>query len=282
MAIQLLDRFADRKRNRTAGLGGGPHLLDRVHAEPTPPPHWVRRLREFSPISDTVQWLNFRMFPVQQGIGRHDVWVLYTMTPASLITDQTKLKQLQDRPWWELPKDEQYGRMVTCSAYQWEMYRQFQCLARPYWCLQGVKGGTPMQYTPYEAALLRARGLPTDVPEPGTLAFAPFDERVMTAIAVRDRMRTLGDRFSRLADPVQAVKDVKAEDEAAEKTYRTEFVKWFEERMAPNGDYIAWHSNKSENVADFRPATKGEADAASRWQEHYIEFGTVPHASPDQ
>lgn len=283
----IRDRFAGRRANRKHGISGSRDLLDRVHAEPSPPPAWRRLLAEHFPIRENAQWLNFRMYPVQDAIDPVTrtklvpVWVLYTMTPAHLITDASKLAQLQDKPWWELPKDQQYGRRMVCSSYQWEMFRQFQCWARPYWCLQGTQGGTPMMYTPYEAALLRAHGLPRDVPNPGSLPYAEFDRRAVHAILSRDRMRQRGDQFSRLADPQKALADVIAEDEAAEMVYRDEFVKWHCERVAPNADFIEWHTKKAGQEADFKPATPAEEKAAAIWADHFREHGVVPAAMPE-
>lgn len=277
------DRFAGRRAARKTGLNGSRDVLDRIHAEPSFPPAWTRRLRAISPVSETAQWLHPRMFPVEVGAvdavsGRTvgPVWVLYTMTPAALITDQSKLAQLAGTPWWDLPKEQQYGRMLTTSSYQWEMFRQYQCWARPYWAIQGERGGTPMSYSPWEAAMLKAHGLPTDVPNPGSLPFAPFDERVVEAIQARDRMRLMGSRFAHMADPSAAAADVQAEDDAAEKAGRAEFVKWFAERMAPNGEFIEWHTKKAGQEQDFRPATKAEDKAAAIWADHYIETGQVP------
>lgn len=287
--IWLPDRFKERRHHQRLvpdGRGGirvKKSPLDRVHSEPTPPPAWRRRIEQLWPMSDRTQWMKLRMFPVEKGLTppRHDVWVLYTMTPAALITDESLLERLSGKPWWELPKNEQYGRMTVVSSYQWEMFRQFQCLARPYWCLQGDQGGTPMVYTPYEAALLRAHGLPLDPPQPGTLPFAPFDERVVSAVMERDRLRKLGSRFDALLDPNRAMQDVKAEDEAVERLYREEFVKWFKSRMEPNAEFIDWHSKKSENTGDFRPATTAEANAAVQWEDQYIATGTLPVALPE-
>lgn len=291
--IWLPERFQERHRQYRSGpegrAGKGVRVssspLDRVYAEPTPPPAWRRRLEQLWPQTERAQWLKLRMFPVEHlavhGRMKHDVWVLYTMTPASLIADPTLLAMLQGPPWWELPPDQQYGRMQIVSSYRWEMFRQYQCLASPFWCLQGHVGGTPMAYTPYEAALLRAHGLPLDVPEPGTQDFAPFDERAVVAIAERDRIRKLGSRFDHLGDPSRAVADVKREEEEAEVLYRSEFVKWFTARMEPNAEFIARHTNKSENVGDFRPATKAEANAADAWKDQYIATGTLPVAIPE-
>lgn len=275
--------------------GGGARVrvthnpLDRVHAEPTPPPAWRRRLEALWPRSEQQQWMILRMFPerivrdgtefrIVSGSGR---WALYTMTPAALIADPTKLEQLRGAPWWELPKEEQFGRQQMVSAYQWEMFRQHQCWARPYWCIQGDQGGTPMQYSLREAAILRANGLPQDVPDPGTLPFAPFDERVVTAVMARDRFRTMGSALDRLIDPQKAAEDMRAEEAEAEIVFRTEFVKFFKARMEPNAEFIAQHLGKSENAADFRPATASEASAADQWEDQYIATGTVPVALPE-
>jgi hypothetical protein len=261
--------------------------LDKIKAEPQAPPAWRRRLRELWPVSDQTQWLHFRMFPesldkktgtVMSGSAR---WVLYTMTPPALIADPTRIQMLDERPWWELPEDRQWGRMMHVTTYQYAMWREYRCLARPYWCLQGTEGGTPMQYTPREVAILRAHNLPTDVPNPGSEPFAPFDERAVAALVARDKFRQLGGALDRLADPGKAIADIKAEEAEAELTFRTEFVKWFKARMEPNAEFLTRHMNKSETAADFRPATRAELNAADQWEDQYIATGTVPAALPE-
>jgi hypothetical protein len=266
--------------------------LDRVHAERKAPKAWMQRLQQVWPKSDKTQWFQFRLFPeqvVRTGSGPSDFhvkagsarWVLYTMTPAHLISDPTKIQQLAGTPWWELPTGEQWARQQMVSAYQWEMWRQHQCWARPYWCLQGDAGGTPMQYTMREKAVLKAHNLPTDVPDPGELPWADFDERVMAQLIARDKFRTLGHALDRLTDPAKAVADVKAEEADAEVVFRTEFVKWFKQRMEPNAEFLARHLSKSENQLDFRPATRSESNAADQWEDQYIATGTVPAANPE-
>lgn len=261
--------------------------LDRIRSELRPPRDWVRKLRAVWPISDSQQWLHLRMFPESISketgypISGSARWVLYTMTPPALIFDQTRLAMMDELPWWELPEDKQFGRMMMVTTYQYAMWREYRCLARPYWCLQGSEGGTPMQYTMREVAILRANDLPTDVPNPGDLPFAPLDERVIQALQERDRFRQLGGALDRLRDPAKAAADVKAEEAEAETLFRTQFVKWFKDRMEPNAEFIGRHLRKSENQADFRPATKAEANAADQWEDQYIATGTVPFAPPE-
>ena len=261
--------------------------LDKVKAEPSAPPAWRRRLRELFPVSDKTQWLHFRMFPesvakatgeVMSGSAR---WVLYTMTPPALIGDPTRLAMLDELPWWELPTDRQWGRIMSVTTYQYAMWREYRCLARPYWCIQGDEGGTPMAYTMRESAILRAQNLPTDVPNPGSFPFAPFDERVVRALLARDKFRQLGGALDRLTDPAKAVADIKAEEAEAETLFRTEFVKWFKARMEPNAEFIGTHLRKSENGGDFRPATAAEANAADQWEDTYIATGRVPAVLPE-
>jgi hypothetical protein len=138
-----------------------------------------------------------------------------------------------------------------------------------------------MAYTMRETAILRAHNLPTDVPDPGSLPFAPFDERAVRALLARDKFRQLGGALDRLADPNKAVADIKAEEAEAETVFRTEFVKWFKARMEPNAEFIGTHLRKSENGGDFRPATPAEANAADQWEDAYIATGRVPAVRPE-
>lgn len=274
-----------------AGIGSSVRVkqspLDKIRAELRPPPAYTRRLREHWPISDQQQWLHLRMFPESidkksgQVISGSARWVIYTMTPPALIADVTRLAMLDERPWWELPADQQWGRMMSVTTYQYAMWKEYRCLARPYWCIQGDEGGTPMQYSVREQAILRANALPTDVPNPGDLPFAPFDERVVRALLERDKFRQMGGALDRLRDPQKAAADVKREEDEAEIVFRTHFVKWFKARMEPNAEFIGRHLNKSENQADFRPATAAEANAADQWEDQYIATGTVPFAPPE-
>lgn len=288
-ALRLLESQVPQPE--ASGIGSSVRMvgspLDRIKAELRPPRDWERRLRAIWPVSETQQWLHLRMFPESiskqtgEPISGSARWVLYTMTPPSLIFDQTRLAMMDELPWWELPEDRQFGRMMMVTTYQYAMWKEFRCLARPYWCLQGSEGGTPMQYTMREVAILRANDLPTDVPNPGDLPFAPLDERVIRVLQERDKFRQLGGALDRLRDPAKAAADVKAEEAEAERIFRTEFVKWFKERMAPNAEFIAAHRRKSENEADFRPATAAEANAADQWEDQYIATGTVPFAPPE-
>lgn len=261
--------------------------LDRIRAEQRAPRDWERKLRSYWPVSDSQQWLHLRMFPeaiskkTGEPISGSARWVLYTMTPPSLIFDQTRLAMMDELPWWELPEDQQFGRMMMVTSYQYAMWKEYRCLARPYWCLQGSEGGTPMQYTMREQAILRAQELPTDVPNPGDLPFAPLDERVIQALQARDKFRQLGGALDRMRDPEKAAADVRNEEQEAEIVFRTEFVKWFKARMEPNAEFIAAHLRKSENATDFRPATRNEANAADQWEDQYIATGTVPFAAPE-
>ncbi|MFA6167808.1 MAG: hypothetical protein WC700_14400 [Gemmatimonadaceae bacterium] len=263
--------------------------LDKVKAEPRAPKEWVRRLRELWPVSDQMQWLQPRMFPESidkasgypiRGSAR---WVIYTMTPAALVqeADPTWVEMLDENPWWLMSPEKQFGRMMHVTTYQYAMWREYRCLARPYWCVQGDEGGTPMKYSLREKAVLKAENLPTDVPNPGDLPFATLDERVIRVLAERDKFRQLGGALDRLRNKDKAVADIKAEEAEAETVFRTEFVKWFKARMEPNAEFIGTHLRKSENGGDFRPATAAEANAADQWEDHYIATGRVPAVLPE-
>ena len=243
--------------------------LDRVRAEKLPPEAWEKELRAISPISTKFSHLRLRWHPA-------NIWVLYECVPAELIPP-SKLEQLTDRPYWELPPGQRLGRMVSVSAYQFWMYQQHKVWARPFWFIQGNNGGTPARLSDYEAAMAKAAGFPTDVPAPGELPYAPFDQRVVQQIVARDRLWKMGMSVEALQHSATSGA-LKAEEAEAERKFRKDFLSWWEGQMAAGSDFLAWYTSKTEADMTLRKATKAEVNAAAQLKDSYIETGVVPSA----
>lgn len=242
-------------------LIGGPLDEVRQNALKHPVPHeWREALERIAPFSLNTNWLTLRWF------AKAERWVIDECVPERCISP-AKRDQLSGTPYWKMPKMLQAGRRQMVSAYQWEMFRKHRVWARPFWCLQGTDGGTPARYTDLEEAILKAEGHTTDVPQPGALPYASWDNRVAYQVRLRDALGKLvreGDA-SALAE--------------AEKAGRIKFLAWWTETMQPQVDFLNSQAGRREADSVLRPATDGEKLAAELLEESYIERGVVPHAA---
>jgi hypothetical protein len=154
-----------------AVLAAVPDAVEYAHREP--PAEWVARLREISPVSDVVSWLDLKWSVHSQR------WRLYDCVPIRYVTDPELIADLQGPD----PDSLEGQRLfITVSRYQQEMYRQHKVHARDFWCLQGTKGGNPVVYSESTKELARAYRMPTEPPAAGSQCYAPFDERVVAAV----------------------------------------------------------------------------------------------------
>lgn len=88
------------------------------------------------------------------------------------------------------PGKDAFGRDngVQMVRIQWELCQRLHGWCQVYWVIQGAKGGHKRRYTEIEQQLLKLAGLPPEAPVPGSLPYAPFDERVVALVAQRDEM----------------------------------------------------------------------------------------------
>lgn len=278
--VELYDKHGVRTRFHPA-VKAQLSPLDRLFQEQAKhpvPPEWLAPLHAIAPKNDQVSWLTFRW------LSSAERFVIDECIPAAFIPTE-KREQLAGVPWWQLPKKAQEGRRRMVSAYQWWMYREHRVWARPFWCLQGIGGGTPARYSDIEQKLLKAMGQETDPPAPGSLPYAPFDERAITAVRARDALRRYNDSLARLRNSGNAAL-LKAEDEAAEEQFRRIFWDWWKETMQPQVDFLTWYGKSDSRTAGvnaglMRPATEEETQIGHNLEETFITTGTVPYTSMD-
>lgn len=253
-----------------------------------PPADWERRLREISPVTDTLAHLRFRWrdAPTPEAIDAgarewcvagQGQWQLYACTPRAMVSAD-RAKQF-DKHWAELPKAKQAGRKAFVTTYQFHMWHQHGVDAQPFWNLQGPWGGTPAAYSERERRILDAEGMVSDPIPFGTLPACAFDEQTVAGILSRDRFLALG----RSADALKKANSIEAQagvTDEAERAFRDRFLDWWYERTAAQADFLKSYLRTSESEQTMRKATKEEADAATMWKDHFREFGVVIGAQP--
>jgi len=209
------------------------------------PKEWEARLREVSPISEVVSWLSLRFHP------DFERWVLYECVPIRFIYDNALIE--------DLAQGDTTADDVLVSAYQQQMFKKYRVHARPCWIIQGTKGGHQVDYDDATKELMRASGLPTEAPKPGTLPYAPFDERVATQLT----------RMSKL---------VKVKNDLAEfkKTYGSvegNKLKYRDNLQEARKQYVAYLNEQfSEPAEDFIKAERlGEMDTHKRVETDFVK-----------
>jgi hypothetical protein len=179
-----------------------------------------------------------------------------------------------------MPEHLQRGRAAMVSGFQWEIWRTRQEHARPFWCIQGDNGGTPMAYTELEQDLLRLKGQPTTPPHLSALSFAPYDGRVERALKQRDRLWKVQGNLERMrrenADPAK----VEAEYQAQKREFRKIFYDWWGQQLEDATEFLGWYERKCESDHTLRRATKAEMMAAERLEESFVEHGVIPTVLP--
>lgn len=124
-------------------------------------------------------------------------WVVYEAIPAWAMEGDPKLGLLLEDGVCQCPREVQ-DSTVCCPACHHpaqpgrrRIYRTLQdtgYFAQPCWVIQGHQGGHPYWLGPEEAAFRQLAGLPTEVPRPGDLDYAPFDGRVLHHLRQRDHL----------------------------------------------------------------------------------------------
>lgn len=264
------DRMHAKRVHRIVDGLGTPGDVERNAMRKSPPAEWLRDLREISPESTAHSFLVFRWCapPLEPDRNR---WCLYEAIPNALITAERRM-ELSGPPYWELPKKERGAQAQIVSAYQWLMYHEHRLDVRPFWCLQGTEGGTPLHLSAVERRFLRMMRKPDAALHVGALPYAGWDVRVREAVIGRDRLVRLGSVGAmRETGTPEAMRAAQVEQE---KAYRRAFWDWFADRLGPTTELYAYIL-KHEDPDRVRQ-TSEDAIAAAEAKEVFVETGRLP------
>jgi hypothetical protein len=217
------------------------------------PPEWERQLAELSPQTNRFSWLKLVWEP-----GRPDAvierFIVYQMIPAHAVQTEI-LEQLQR----DLPPQGYYDDvlkeyvdeencLITTRA--WQLYRETQCWGRPYWVIQGTKGGHKRWFSETERKMLKVAGLPCDPPNPGELPYAEFDQRTLAALSQLDMLKGVHGTLRR--QKALSPEGYAARAEAEERVLRERLLSWLTDQVAELTDGVSLHhrDERAENAAD--------------------------------
>ena len=244
-------------------------VVQEFHETREPDPEWGRLLEAYAPANDRVSWLALAWKPGSREIPCQR-WVIYEMLPLRLC--HPELREALDGPdpdstgaWLpdqRLPAGRRFVTDSLVSHDQWVVYRRYpEHPAYPLllWVIQGAEGGHRWLLSPQEEKLLKMMGRPSELPAPGELPYAPFDNRVLEMLSARDRLKKL-DLEKRSRDQQSASAAADFDRRAREIEDRSQLLKWLERQVAQAVGSIS-SNDLRDIVADLpRQNTRYNAD----------------------
>ena len=127
------------------------------------------------------------------------------------------------------------GRLAKTDRLTYELYQQTGCFGERFWIVQGDRGGHRWALTQPEKRLLwmATEGVMKDVPFPGDLPYAPFDQRVVHHLLDIERI-LMTRRVLQYAAANEAQLD--AEEQAEIEQARALYFDWLGEQFAEVAD----------------------------------------------
>jgi hypothetical protein len=200
---------------------------------------WQEELDRLAPRNNELSWLKIVWVPgdpwVLEGIDqRVNRWFIYQMFPMKRIPDTVLPSLLGPHPRKRGYYDKYLRAFVpdpdcTVDRIQWELFDETGCYGRPYWVVQGSRGGHKRRFDRQESVVSRMNGGPKDPPLPGDLPYAPVDQRVIDKLYAMDLVRV----YNRFLDFTDRKRDqLDAEDEEVRKAMRQRVWGWLESQVS--------------------------------------------------
>ncbi len=258
------------------------------------PAEWMAELRRISPVSRVHSYL----IPVWYRQGQR--WVLYDALPAVLIrpdkaygmiTGVELLDLLTGMPIVWRPK---FERAREVSQFQWAMFQRHKAYVRPFWVLQGDRGGHQVAFTQWQQHLLSVKHLPMTPPpigmaewekahlkwamtdgdplyEPSYLHPCPFDNRVIAHLIAQNRLIQLNGSVQALRESGKPEERVK-EFESLQKDVRYAELAAVEQFMTPIVEMASSLHHRSDS-RDHLIYLDGQAMKAKERLDYWLDTG---------
>jgi hypothetical protein len=267
------------------------------------PAEWTRRLRDISPVSDILGWLELVWEPGDPWIPS-ERWTLYEMLHPTLVDDPMELMELYGphprseghictaiptHDWPVKPpgsyqpclcrrKTESWrrGPCTIVTLTQWKLFRRTGYVGRPFWVIQGSNGGHKHSFTHEEEMFLEQAGLLTKAPGVGVLDHAPFDERVVRQITAFNRLWAMSNSIEEFKNTMGP--GYERYRKTVDTELRKQLVKHLSEQMKEPTELFLRAMKKGQ--LDNKPRTEIDYDRlAEENEKHFVETGEILHHS---
>lgn len=262
------------------------------HREPRP--EWTAALRDLSPMTDEHGVLAYvwepgdPWYPAQR-------WTLQELVPSHAI-DYELLQELRG------PNPRATGHMCTdvtvpgqfkclcrvkldgwrqedgsasgVTLTQWRVFRETGKFARPFWYVQGDKGGHKAFLTNEEKTYLTAAGYKAELPALGDLPYAEPDARVLEHVKQFNRLRALGltlAAYRRRMGP-----EYKKERAEHERALREQLVGWLSASMVEEADLFISAARKGQFEGERTTTLNYDKLGGDEAMACYVETGQLP------
>lgn len=222
-----------------------------VWQAPSELPRWQARLRHLFP--RVGPHLSFLELVWRPDVGRLVIYQCFP--PASIppavygpgtnmvlrpetLLGVTRLKMSAD------PRQRIHVNRGLVTRWAWQLYRELGCYAQPFWIIQGARGGHKWQFTHAESTISQLHHGPADPPEIGELPYAPFDERVVRALAPLDAVQTWN--LAARSYLEREERDLATDERQMLEGMRTQLWRWLAAQvdMAADEAEIDWGSDR--------------------------------------
>jgi hypothetical protein len=158
------------------------------HAAPSLEPSVVEALASLTPRGDNVAWLHASWRPDWER------WCIYQMTPAGHAPSMVwgpetplvmRAENILGKRMLRLAPDPRFKQLLNpamMTRHAWRLHLETGAYPQPFWVVQGRTGGHKWDYSAEESRLLQLHGHSGEAPEPGTLPYAPIDNRVLNQL----------------------------------------------------------------------------------------------------
>lgn len=266
----------DPKPARSGDGSWGENLPNSVADVERPFP-WLKELREVSPVTALHSYL------IPYWYRAKERWVLYDLLPTACIGEDDMVnagftaKELRaamnGKAPWELADHEQNPFV---SGVQYAMWHKYGGYARPFWVLQGDRGGHQVKFSPWQQNVLIAKGLQPDPPALGALPFAPFDGRAARQLQHLNRLHEFENSIEALRKSGTKAA-AEAEMERIQKEIRLAEMRFTESQMEPLVDMatslVRGQNTRSEYESEIVRVAPGKAAEAAEAYDRYLETG---------
>ncbi len=198
---------------------------------------WQAELDELFPPSDfashlKIVWVSgddWYVDDVWQGVER---FYLFEMVPERFVDDYL-INEVKHMPRPVVRYDTVMKTVSRtdcfCTRLQWDLYQETGFYPKPYWVIQGDRGGHQRWFTQLEKQWLTLQSLPIDPPLPGMLPYAPFDKRVIEKVLRHDKLRQIGNRL--MAMRGSQLEQYKTLQKDLEQKFREEIVGFLKDQI---------------------------------------------------
>lgn len=193
-------------------------------------PRWQRECRSlFGEPNAHIAWAHLDWYD-DQGVNRLVVFQMIPLEKASFF--ELQMFGEEKEPEWKADGTCPGAPMTRLA---WNLFHRERALPKVFWIIEGDRGGHKYRFSHRERALLKLAGKPCDPPVPGSLPYAPWDNRVVAALKAIDRLRFWNKAID-LADRTPEM--LEADEQEALRQMKDSYLTWLERQVEAKMDEV--------------------------------------------